>query len=280
MGDLCFKGLSADGVTEIGYGLLEEHWGKGYATEAVKAAVDWAASQQGVKTIEAETEEWNTASKRVLEKAGFVPTGKNGEEGPRFVWQGVTGNFVKLKYGNTNTYFINGLLVDTDMPGTFPLLCREMGKNGLTLADIKYVIATHYHPDHMGIIGELVSRGVKLVIAENQLAYVHSSDAILARDAERFVPTDERNAKIISLDESRAFLAPLGINGVIVPTESHSPDGIALLLDDGHAFVGDLEPASFIEAYGSESPLASDWEKIRKHGISFVHTGHTNDIKL
>lgn len=86
VGDLCFKGLSADGVTEIGYGLLPAFWGHGYATEAVTAAVLWAAAQPGVRRIEAETDADNAASKRVLEKAGFVPTGTTGEEGPRFVW--------------------------------------------------------------------------------------------------------------------------------------------------------------------------------------------------
>lgn len=29
----------------------------------------------------------NAASQRVLEKAGFLPNGIMGEEGPRFVWQ-------------------------------------------------------------------------------------------------------------------------------------------------------------------------------------------------
>lgn len=88
IGDYCFKGLLADGSAEIGYGLEPEYWGKGYATEAVIAAVDWALKQPGVKRIEAETEPGNAASQRVLEKAGFIPTGTNGEEGPRFVRNG------------------------------------------------------------------------------------------------------------------------------------------------------------------------------------------------
>lgn len=85
IGDLCFKGLGADGMVEIGYGLLPEFFGQGYATEAVAAMTQWASQQSGVSRIEAETEPGNTASQRVLEKAGFVPTGKTGEEGPRFV---------------------------------------------------------------------------------------------------------------------------------------------------------------------------------------------------
>ena len=84
IGDLCFKGLDADGAVEIGYGILEEYQGNGYAAEAVGAAVDWALQQPGVTRVEAETEPDNRASRRVLEKCGFLPSGTIGEEGPRF----------------------------------------------------------------------------------------------------------------------------------------------------------------------------------------------------
>ena len=87
VGELCFKGLSPDGVVEIGYGLSPEFWGKGYATEAVTAAAEWASQQPGVTAVEAETDDENIASQRVLAKAGFVPTGARGEEGPRFTCQ-------------------------------------------------------------------------------------------------------------------------------------------------------------------------------------------------
>ena len=84
IGDLCFKGLDAKAMTEIGYGILEEYQGQGYATEAVGAAVHWALQQPGMKRLEAETAPDNLASQRVLEKCGFLPSGTIGEEGPRF----------------------------------------------------------------------------------------------------------------------------------------------------------------------------------------------------
>ena len=85
VGDLSFKGFNADGSVEIGYGIEEEYQGRGYATEAVNAAVMWALQQPGVTRVEAETEPDNSASQRVLEKCGFVPSGIFGEEGPRFI---------------------------------------------------------------------------------------------------------------------------------------------------------------------------------------------------
>ncbi len=84
IGDLSFKGLDEYGMVELGYGLREGYCGNGYMTEAVKAITKWAISQEGVTRVEAETSPDNTASQRVLAKAGFLPTGENGEEGPRF----------------------------------------------------------------------------------------------------------------------------------------------------------------------------------------------------
>ncbi len=85
IGDLCFKGLDENGVTEIGYGILEEYRGCGYATEAVAAACAWAFQNPGVRAIEAETDPDNKASQRVLQKCGFIANGRFGKEGPRFV---------------------------------------------------------------------------------------------------------------------------------------------------------------------------------------------------
>lgn len=84
VGDLCFKGLDANGMVEIGYGILEDYQGQSYATEAVDAIVTWTLKQAAVKRVETETEPDNKASQRVLEKCGFQPSGAIGEEGPRF----------------------------------------------------------------------------------------------------------------------------------------------------------------------------------------------------
>ena len=71
-------------MVELGYGIAEEYRGLGYATEAVETILTWAFDQPGVTSVAAETEEGNAASRRVLEKCGFIPAGE-GREGSRFV---------------------------------------------------------------------------------------------------------------------------------------------------------------------------------------------------
>lgn len=82
VGELCFKGITEEGCAEIGYGIAEDHQGRGYATEAVTAAVAWALEQNRINRVTAEVDRENIASVRVLEKAGFTQTGAVGEEGP------------------------------------------------------------------------------------------------------------------------------------------------------------------------------------------------------
>ncbi len=86
VGNLSFKGIDEDGLVEIGYGTYPEYEGQGFMTEAVTAVIKWASKQPCVNRIEAETEENNSASIRVLQKAGFIPNGEVGNEGPRFVF--------------------------------------------------------------------------------------------------------------------------------------------------------------------------------------------------
>ena len=84
IGELCFKGLDSNGIAEIGYGISEKYQNNGYATEAVKGVLEWALNNPNVTAIEAETDSENVASKRVLEKCGFILNGKIGEGGPRY----------------------------------------------------------------------------------------------------------------------------------------------------------------------------------------------------
>jgi RimJ/RimL family protein N-acetyltransferase len=56
---------------EIGYTIAPEHWGRGYATEAVKAAAAYLLGALGKRSVRASADPRNAASIAVLEKAGF-----------------------------------------------------------------------------------------------------------------------------------------------------------------------------------------------------------------
>jgi RimJ/RimL family protein N-acetyltransferase len=58
-------------VPELGYWLGVPHWGKGYATEAVRALIDHAFTDLDHEALNAGARVTNPSSRRVLEKCGF-----------------------------------------------------------------------------------------------------------------------------------------------------------------------------------------------------------------
>ena len=71
---------NARGEIELGYGILEEHRNRGYATEAARALMAWALAQRDIEQVVARSELANGASNRVLEKLGMTRVGTDGAE--------------------------------------------------------------------------------------------------------------------------------------------------------------------------------------------------------
>ena len=187
---------------------------------------------------------------------------------------------IKLRYGNTNTFLIpchNGyLLIDTDYAGTLPAFYKAVKQNGIKVSDIVYVLATHYHPDHMGLIPDLMKLGVRLLLIDKQRGSVHFSDYIFDRDGMPFEPIDETQATVIRCEESRKFLSGIGIDGEVIAAPSHSPDSISLLLDSGDAFAGDLEPYEYLADYDADDAAKADWARIHGFQPKRIFYAHAN----
>jgi [ribosomal protein S5]-alanine N-acetyltransferase len=80
VGGIGLFGPPEDGQVEFGYGIVESHRGRGYATEAARALVEVALGLPGVTEIVAGVDPANPASVRVLEKAGLTFRSHDGDE--------------------------------------------------------------------------------------------------------------------------------------------------------------------------------------------------------
>lgn len=189
---------------------------------------------------------------------------------------------IKLKYGNTNTFLIRGesnyLLVDTDYAGTLQAFYKAIKQHDVKISDISYILATHYHPDHIGLVSMLMKQGIKLLVIDTQRTSIHYSDEIFRRDKRlEFEPIDEESITVISSEESREFLEGMGIFGEIISTPSHSKDSVSLILDNGLCFVGDLEPIEYLNAYEENAILKKDWELVMGHNPKLIYYAHANE---
>jgi len=70
-----------NGTVEVSYGIVAAEQGKGYATEATRALIDWVERDPRTRTIVAETLPRLGASIAVMRKCGLRHLGPGSEEG-------------------------------------------------------------------------------------------------------------------------------------------------------------------------------------------------------
>ncbi|MBP5553557.1 MAG: MBL fold metallo-hydrolase [Lachnospiraceae bacterium] len=190
----------------------------------------------------------------------------------------------ELHYSKTNTYLIKGdsgvLLFDTGWAGTFSDFCKAMGENGIAVQDINYILISHFHPDHMGIAQNIANEGAVILVADPQKEYIHSSDAIFAKEKYcNFIPIDDVKIKAFDVDKGSEILKSLGINGKVICTPGHSSDSVSLVLDEGYAFVGDLNPLYELELHKG-TQIEDSWNKLLSHDLKRIYYGHAKTAEL
>jgi endoribonuclease LACTB2 len=187
---------------------------------------------------------------------------------------GVT--IVNVGYRSTNYWVVSAgtsrLLVDLGFPGTVGLMRANLRRMGVPLTEIRYGLATHYHPDHAGAAQDLKLAGVQLLVMENQVAAIPLMKT-WTKPQDHYLDITTQDNRTISFAESRAVLGELDIQGEILPTPGHSDDSVSLLLDDGSVFTGDLtHPALAGEEIAGL--VSASWGLLRDHGASRVYPGH------
>ncbi|MBI1793843.1 MAG: MBL fold metallo-hydrolase [Chloroflexi bacterium] len=185
-------------------------------------------------------------------------------------------NIINVGYHSTNYYALetnNGkLLVDCGWPGTFLQFAAELKRKGLALNEIKYILATHFHPDHAGLVQELKNLGTKLILMESQAGFIQPLNKFNKTRNVPFTEILEYDNTILKFEESRKFLASLGIDGEIISTPGHSDDSVTLILDEGFAFTGDLPPRFLVME--EDRVTKGGWDKIYQHPITRIFPAH------
>ncbi len=184
-------------------------------------------------------------------------------------------NIVNVGYDSTNYYILEArdgkLMVDCGWPGTLPKCMAELKRKGIAFKEIKYLFVTHFHPDHAGLTQELKNQGIRFILLECQADFIAPFAEFFKGKNLPYVPIAQDNTTVLRIEDSRKFLAGLGINGEFIHTPGHSDDSVTLILDEGCAFTGDLHP-SFM---GIDDPQTrASWDKIQQHKITRIFPGH------
>ncbi len=207
-----------------------------------------------------------------------------------------------IKFGFVKVYLLeteSGLvLIDTGLPKSEIKLYKYMEKQKLKPKDIKLIIITHAHGDHVGSLKTIKNKTKAQIL-------IHEHDGFLlnAGISPKVYPTiwllkkfynPDKETKITPVKSDIIItdeypLEEFGINGKIIHTPGHTKGSITVIVESKNAFVGDIAmkipPLSFsyepIIAENLEQ-VYSSWQKIIDCGVETIYPSHgrTFNIKL
>ena len=166
------------------------------------------------------------------------------------------------------------LLYDAGWVGQMPALLSRLRAYGVAPAEIKYVMFSHSHTDHADLVQEVKQGcGARLIIHEVQVPHLSSLEAFHARKGQPYVPIRVEKADLVVSGASPRIPAVTGLGGWVVPAPGHSPDHIALVLDDGKAFTGDLLRPDLVGPEAGEV-VRQSWRTLLALGANVFYPSH------
>lgn len=186
-------------------------------------------------------------------------------------------NLVTVTLRSTHYYLIDTghgkLMVDTGWAGTLPALKSQLKRYDIDLAQIRFVMITHHHPDHAGLTQEIKQASqARLIILEKQIPFLENLITFYGENG-IYEPIRVEASDLVLKSSNRAALKQIGVQGEIIETPGHSDDSVSLVLDSGIAFIGDLHPPDFVQEDAREATCQS-WKKLLGLNVKTVYPAH------
>jgi glyoxylase-like metal-dependent hydrolase (beta-lactamase superfamily II) len=186
---------------------------------------------------------------------------------------------ITIRSHGVNLYVVDGrdgkLLFDAGWPRSLPDLKAGLEAAGLKLSAIRFVMTSHAHPDHGGLMQKLKRHcGVRRIVHEVQRVSLAELNRFFERKPDRnYEPIEIDDKDLVVGRADLQALRAIGIEGEILETPGHSDDSVSLLLDGGDAFTGDLTRPD-LATKEQAAAVAASWRKLMARGAATFYPAH------
>ena len=180
------------------------------------------------------------------------------------------------------------IMIDGGDPGQAKRFAKALEKLSIKPEDIKLIVLTHGHWDHIGSAKEIKDlTGAKIALHQEEKDWLEKSltplppgvtvwGKILVKIMKMFMPSVHIPATKVDiiLGDGELPLTEYGIPGKIIHTPGNSRGSVSVLLETGDAFVGDLAMSGFPLRFSPGLPvLAEDMKKVRERWKLLMDAG-------
>ncbi|MDD4120675.1 MAG: MBL fold metallo-hydrolase [Clostridia bacterium] len=178
------------------------------------------------------------------------------------------------------------VLLDAGYTTDYPTFLKKIEKAGVKIEDIKYLVLTHVHNDHIGYMKDLLENTSivpilheeaegRLLEGKNRLGdcsgflsrCLSFLSKVSGKSGETWEPITLDDRKVYA-NKDNDYLKKQGFPLTIVELPGHTPDNIGLLTDEGSLFSGDMTingfPARHRKTFLIENleEYKTSWKKI------------------
>jgi len=204
-----------------------------------------------------------------------------------------------ISLGVDQSYIIQGegiVMIDGGAPKKANAFIKGIKKTSIKPEDIKLLILTHGHWDHIGSAKDIKEiTGAKIAMHKREKDCLEKAlkplppgvtlwGKIFAKIMAmfmHFVDIPTTNVDIILGDEEFS-LAEFGIAGKVISTPGHSPGSVSILLETGDVFVGDLAMNMFPMRLSPGLPIFAEdlqkvkdsWKLLFDYGAKMIYPAH------
>jgi glyoxylase-like metal-dependent hydrolase (beta-lactamase superfamily II) len=199
------------------------------------------------------------------------------------------------------------IMIDGGTPNNVDTFKTVIATHSIQPSDIKLIIVTHGHIDHIGSLNDIKTyTGAQVAVHHNDQQCLEQGDwidthepkgvgrwfQIVAAVCLPILHLLYPNAPPVEVDrvisDEGLSLSEYGIHGRIVYTPGHTTGSLSVVLDSGEAFVGDLAMNKFPLRRSPGLPTLADdielvktsWRHLIDIGAHIVYPGHGKSFPI